>query len=134
MRKVFALIVMATFAIVSCQKGLDPAAEEKDNDLVGTKWVTPDFARQIIRGGNPMMTYEFTDNTHLDVYTTDDNTVVNFDETTTYDYNYPKLVIHEHNTDGVDCKYEYEFKDKFTIVRVGQNEYSPYMKFTKLIQ
>lgn len=133
MRKVLAILALAMLTIVSCQKDPETAPVEKNNDLVGTKWVTSDFARQLLFGGNPMMTYEFIDNTHVDIYTTDNNTVVDFDETTTYDYDFPKLVVHQHATDGVDNAYEYEFKDKYTIVRVGMNEYSPYMKFTKVL-
>lgn len=130
MKKFIALIALTMVAALSCQKGPDA---QQNNDLVGTKWVTSDFAYQLFYGGNPMMTYEFTDNSHVDIYTTDNGMVVDFDETTTYDYNYPKLIVHEHKTDGTDNAFEYEFKDKYTIVRVGQNEYASYMKFTKVL-
>lgn len=130
MKKIlFALICAFAVLATGCQK----ENKEENNDLVGTKWVTEDFVQQLFHGGNPLHTYEFISNTEVDIYTTDNGAVVNFDETTTYDYNYPSLIIHDHDSDGNDCAYEYSFKDKFTIVRVGQNEYASYMKYTKVL-
>lgn len=122
------LFVLVTFVALfsGCQK------EEVNNELVGTKWVTLDYVQKLFHGGNPMKTYEFISNTEVDIYTTDKGTIIKFDETTTYDFNYPTLIVHETDSDGNDLAYEYTFKDKYTITRVGQSESAYYMKYTKV--
>lgn len=116
------LCTAISFCFLSCSKDENTL----DQRLVGTKWQTRATAYEIVYGGTAYDVYEFTSETQVDNYTVKNGNVVDTDGTDTYNLNYPNLTIHHGESD-----YNFTFKDSRTIVRVGANEYSPYMKYIK---
>lgn len=125
----FLLAAVAAISFAGCDKGGGEGEPKLDDRLVGTKWQTRDTVYELFYGGTAYNVYEFLSTTEVEDYVVKNGNVVDSHGIHTYELNYPTLTIH---TDSdTTPKLVFEFKDTRTIVRVGQSESSPYMKYVK---
>ena len=107
MKRLLAILALAVI-LVGC---------EKNNDLVGTKWMTTGFSSfmRLIYGGTWNYWYEFTSNDEVYCYWTDaSGNVIDSEGDFQYVYDYPTLVVHTKS--GVDS-YTFNDKHSFTYIK-----------------
>lgn len=107
MKRLLTILALA-IALVGC---------EKNNDLVGTKWMTTGYSSfmKILYGGTWNRWFEFTTNDEVYCYWTDaSGNVIDSDGDFYYEYDYPTLVIHA--SPDVET-YTFNDRHSFTYVK-----------------
>lgn len=113
MKKIIAFALLGIL-LSGCEKDAD-----KNNDLVGTKWMTTGYSpyMSFLLGGTWNKWYEFTSNTTLDCYWTDNNgNIIDSDGEMTYSYDFPSLSVTE--KDGGVSKFQFQDKRSFYLITI----------------
>ena len=111
-------MLLSSLLFVSCGKDT-PEEPQLDNRLVGTIWQTDDDISHLFYGGTCYLIYEFISTTQLESYTKRNGAVYKSWGTLNYELDYPKLVIHEKQSDGTIRDDHYTFKDSRTFTLDG---------------
>lgn len=119
MKRLFLFTMLFSFLfLASCRK--DKSDEQRlDDRLVGTIWQTDDEISHLFYGGTCYLIYEFISTTQLESYTKRNGAVYKSWGTLNYELDYPKLVIHEKQSDGTIRDDHYTFKDSRTFTLDG---------------
>lgn len=117
-RTVISVMILSCLLITAC--GNNKLEEPKlDDRLVGTIWQTDDDISHLFYGGTCYLIYEFISTTQLESYTKRNGAVYKSWGTLNYELDYPKLVIHEKQSDGTIRDDHYTFKDSRTFTLDG---------------
>ena len=112
------MLLLSCLLIVSCGP-VEPEEPKLDDRLVGTIWQTNDDISHLFYGGTCYLIYEFISTTQLESYTKRNGSVYKSYGTLNYELDYPKLVIHEKQSDGTIRDDHYTFKDSRTFTLDG---------------
>ncbi|MBQ7421604.1 MAG: hypothetical protein IJV27_05660 [Prevotella sp.] len=116
-KSLFAMLLLCLL-LGACGKN-NPEESQLDDRLVGTIWQTDDDVSHLFYGGTCYLIYEFISTTQLESYTKRNGSVYKSWGTLDYELDYPKLVIHEKQSDGTIRDDHYTFKDSRTFTLDG---------------
>ena len=110
--------LLSSFLVPSCSPA-KPDEPKLDDRLVGTIWQTNDDISHLFYGGTCYLVYEFISTTQVESYTKRNGSVYKSWGTLDYELDYPKLVIHEKQSDGSIRDDHYTFQDSRTFTLDG---------------
>ena len=119
MKRVLAKTLLLSCLLLASCGAVEPDEPQLDDRLVGTIWQTNDDISHLFYGGTCYLIYEFISTTQLESYTKRNGSVYKSYGTLNYELDYPKLVIHEKQSDGTIRDDHYTFKDSRTFTLDG---------------